>query len=174
MEKEGLSQKLAFKERSTCKILYLRELKDSSFYMAIMAKFVATVFLFYVSISTVIVLENYIIQSNETHKICGKYKHTKHIKPKRHKYTWFTQFGLRPPQSTSPSFLLSSKMKRHNLQQIHCNIPCSLSQSPSLFLTPRIHIQYTADIQYPHKSEGFPSREKSPKLNIDSTVRSFS
>ena len=84
MEKEGLSQKLAFKECSPCKILHLREFKDSSFYMAIMAKFVATVLLFYVSIATVILLENYIIQSNATHRICGKYKHTKHIKPERH------------------------------------------------------------------------------------------
>jgi len=54
-------------------------------------------------------LENYILWSNATHKICGKYKHTKHIKPERHRYTWFTQFGLRPPRTASPSFLLSSK-----------------------------------------------------------------
>ena len=44
-----------------------------------------------------LVLENYILWSNATHKIYGKYKHTKHIKPERHRYTWFTQFGLRPP-----------------------------------------------------------------------------
>ena len=84
-------------------------------------------------------LENYILQRNATHKICRKYKHKKHIKPKRHRYMWFTQFELRPPRTTSPSFLLSSKMKRHNLHHIRCNILCSLSQSPYLFLALRIH-----------------------------------
>ena len=108
----------------------------------------------------IVVLENYILQSIATHKICGKHKHTKHIKLERHRYTWFIQFGLCPPRTTSPFFLLSRKMKRQNLQQIRCNILCSLSQSPSLFLAPRIHIQYTTAIQYPHKSEGLPSREK--------------
>ena len=92
----------------------------------------------------------YITQQCNTHEICGKYKHRKHIKPERHIYTWFTQFGLRPHRTAGPSFLLSSKMKRHNLQQILCNICCSLSQSPYLFLALRIHIQYTAAIQYPH------------------------
>ena len=117
-------------------------------------------------------LENYIYQSNATHKICGKNKHTKHIKLERHGYKWFTQFGLRPPRTASPSFLLSSKMKRHNLQQIHCNILCSLSQFPSFFLAPRIHVQHTVAIQCPHKSEGLPSREKNPNINITSTIRS--
>ena len=117
-------------------------------------------------------LENYILQSNATHKICGKYKHTKHIKLERHRYTWFTQFGLRPPRTASPSFILSNKMKRHNLQQIRCNILCSLSQSPYLFLSLRIHIQYTAAITCPHTIKGFPSRAKNPKRNITSTIRS--
>ena len=93
-------------------------------------------------------------------KYAEKYKHTKDIKLERHRYTWFTQFGIRPPRTASPSFLLSSKMKRQNLQQIYCNILYSLSQSPSLFPAQRIHIFYTAAIQYPHKREGFPSREK--------------
>ena len=63
-----------------------------------------------------LLLENYILQSIGTHKILQKYKHKKCIKQERHRYTWFTQFGLRPPSTASPSFLLSSKMKRHNLQ----------------------------------------------------------
>ena len=49
-----------------------------------------------------------------------------------------------PSGRCSPSFLLSSKMKRQNLQQICCNILYSLSQSHYLFLAQRIHIQYTA------------------------------
>ena len=69
--------------------------------------------------------------------------------------------------------IIQEKMKRQNLQQIHCNILCSLSQSPSLFLAPRIHTYCIAAIQCPHKSEGLPSREKNPNLNITSTVRSF-
>jgi len=77
----------------------------------------------------IIVLENYILQSNGTHKILQKYKHRKCTKQERHRYMWFTQFGLRPPQTASPSFLLSSKIKRHNLQEIRCNILCFLSQS---------------------------------------------
>ena len=62
-----------------------------------------------------IMLENYILQSNGTHRILRKYKHRKCIKLERHIYMWFTQFGLHPPRMASPSFLLSSKMKRHNL-----------------------------------------------------------
>ena len=76
------------------------------------------------TLDDIIMLEYYILQSNGTHKILQKYKHTKQ---ERHRYTWFTQFGLRPPRTTYPSFLLSSKMKRHNLQQIRCNILCFLS-----------------------------------------------
>ena len=81
--------------------------------------------------------------------------------------TWATSM-----KKTSPSFLFSNKMKRQNLQQIYCNILYSLSQSPYLFLTLIIHIQYTATIQYPHTSKVLPSREKNPKLNITSTIRS--
>ena len=66
MKKEALSQKLAFKERSPCKILYLREFKDSSFYMAIMAKFVEKILFSYVTVATVI--RN--VQSNERNS-CG-------------------------------------------------------------------------------------------------------
>ena len=105
-------------------------------------------------------------------KYAEKHKHTKHIKLEIHIYTWLTQFWLRTPRTASPSFLLSSEMKRHNLQQINCNILCSLSQYPYLFLALRIHTQYTAAIQYPHQSEGFPSREKNPNINITSTIRS--
>ena len=102
-----------------------------------------------------------------------KRKPTKHIKLERHRYTWFTQFGLRPPRTASPSFLLSSKMKRQNLQQIHCNILFSLSQSPYMFPAQRIHIKNTWP-QYNTliKNEGLPSRAKNPKLNITSTVKS--
>ena len=57
-------------------------------------------------------------------------------------------------RTASPSFILSNKMKRQNLQQIRCNILCSLSQSPSLFLAPRIHSSYTATIQCPHIYKG--------------------
>ena len=75
--------------------------------------------------------------------------------------------------SQSFLFIIQQKLKRQNLQQIHCNILCSLSQYPSLFLAPRIHTHYTAAIQYPHKSEGLLSRAKNTKLNITSTIRSF-
>ena len=37
-----------------------------------------------------ILLENYILQRNGTHKILQKYKHRKCIKQERHRYTWFT------------------------------------------------------------------------------------
>jgi len=50
------------------------------------------------------VFENYILRSNGTHKILQKYKHRKCTKQERHRYTWFTQFGLRPPRTASPSF----------------------------------------------------------------------
>jgi len=38
------------------------------------------------------------------HEHLQKYKHIKHTKQERHRYTWFTQFGLRPPRTASPSF----------------------------------------------------------------------
>ena len=76
------------------------------------------------------------------------------------------------PNNQSFLYIIQQIMKRQNLQQICCNILCCLSQSPYLFPAQRIHMHYTAAIQYPHKSEGFPSREKNPKLNITSTIRS--
>jgi len=51
-----------------------------------------------------LLLEYYILRSNGTHKILQKYKHRKRTKQERHIYTWFTQFGLRPPRTASPSF----------------------------------------------------------------------
>jgi len=98
-------------------------------------------------------LEYYILQSNGTHKILQKYKHIKHTKQERHRYTWFTQFCLRLPLTTGPSFLLSSKMKRHNLQQIHCNILCFLSQSHLSISCSRIHIYFTASNTMPSYKE---------------------
>ncbi len=96
------------------------------------------------------------------------------IKPERHRYTWFTQFGLRPPQTSNPSFLLSSKMKRDNLQQIHCNILCFLSQSHlSVSRSENTHIMHSLNKMPSYKERGFPSREKNPKPNISSTIRSF-
>ena len=50
---------------------------------------------------------------------------------------------VHPEQPILP-FYYPAKMKRQNLQKIRCNILCSLSQSPYLFLTLRIHIQYIA------------------------------
>ena len=49
------------------------------------------------------VLENYILRSNGIHKILQKYKHKKCIKQERHRYMWFTQFGL-CPRSNNQSF----------------------------------------------------------------------
>jgi len=46
----------------------------------------------------IIVLE--ILPSNGTHKILQKYKHRKHIKQERHRYTSFAQFGLRPRRNS--------------------------------------------------------------------------
>jgi len=118
-------------------------------------------------------LENYILRSNGTHKILQKYKHRKLIKQERHRYTWFTQFGLHPPQIASPSFLLSSKMKRHNLQQIRCNILYFLSQSHlSISRSENTHLYHNLKYNALIQREGFPSRAKNPKLNIISTIRS--
>lgn len=118
-------------------------------------------------------LENYILRSNGTHKILQKYKHRKRTKQERHRYTWFTQFGLCPPRTASPSFLLSSKMKRHNLQQICCNILCFLSQSHlSISRSPNTHISHSLKYNTLIQREGLPSRAKNPKLNISSTIRS--
>jgi hypothetical protein len=36
----------------------------------------------------------------------------------RHKFTWFTQCGLRPPEKLpGPSFIIIQQMKGYNLQQ---------------------------------------------------------
>jgi len=120
-----------------------------------------------------ILLENYILRSNGTHKILQKYKHRKRTKQERHRYTCFTQFGLRPPRTASPSFLLSSKMKRHNLQQNRCNILCFLSQSHlSVSRSQNTHLYHSLKYNALIQREGLPSRAKNPKLNISSTVRS--
>jgi len=50
------------------------------------------------------VLENYILRRNGTDKILQKYKQRKHIKQGRHRYTWFTQFGLRPWRNNQSFF----------------------------------------------------------------------
>ena len=49
-------------------------------------------------------LENYILQSNGTHKNMWKYKHIKHKKQERHIYMWFTQLRLHPRRNNQ-SFL---------------------------------------------------------------------
>ena len=51
-------------------------------------------------------LENYILQSNGTHKILQKYKHRKRIKQERHRYTWFTQLGYVHEETASPSIYI--------------------------------------------------------------------
>src|SRR5271168_3701351 len=118
-------------------------------------------------------LENYILRSNGTHKILQKYKHRKRTKQERHRYTWFTQFGLRPPRIASPSFLLSKKMKRHNLQQVHCNILCFLSQSHlSVSLSQNTHLSHSLKYNALIQRGGCLLGQKNPKLNISSTVRS--
>ena len=56
-------------------------------------------------------LENYILRSNGTQKILQKYKHRKCIQQERHKYTWFTQFGLHPRETASPSFYIIQQIE---------------------------------------------------------------
>ena len=88
--------------------------------------------------------------------------------PKTHKtietkiYVVHLVWPTSTPNSQSFLSIIQQKMKRHNLQQICCNILCSLSQSPYLFLALRIHTNSIAAIQYPHKREGLPYREKKP------------
>ena len=61
---------------------------------------------------------------------------------------------VHPEQPVLP-FLLSSKMKRHNLQQIRCNILYSLSQSHlSLSRSPNTHLSITASNTMPSYKEG--------------------
>ena len=118
-------------------------------------------------------LENYILWSNATHKICEKIQaHETHKTRETQIYVVHPVWATSTLNNQSFLSIIQQKLKRQNLQQIHCNILCSLSQSPSLFLAPRIHIPCTTAIQYPHKSEGLPSRAKNPNLNITSTVRS--
>ena len=68
-------------------------------------------------------------------------------------------------------FILSSKMKRYNLQQMRCNSLFSLTQSP-LYFSHRIQI-YISAIQFPHIQRGVSFYGKNLKLNITSTVRSL-
>ena len=67
-------------------------------------------------------------------------------------------------------FILSSKLKRYNLQQIRCNSLFSLN----LLSLPHSEYRYTY-MQYNSLiySEGLPSRAKNPKLNINSIVISL-
>jgi len=51
-------------------------------------------------------------------------------------------------EETTNPFILSSKLKRYNLQQIHCNFLFALAQSP-LYFSLRIEI-YIDTIQFPH------------------------
>ena len=79
---------------------------------------------------------------------------------------------VHPEQPILP-FYYPAKMKRHNLQQIRCNILCFLSQSHlPVSRSENTHLyrrlKYNALIQ----REGLPSGAKNPKLNISSPVRS--
>jgi hypothetical protein len=47
-----------------------------------------------------------------------KQKHRRHTIQERHRFTWFTQCGLRPPEKLPcPSFIIIQQMKGCNLQQ---------------------------------------------------------
>jgi hypothetical protein len=47
-----------------------------------------------------------------------KQKHRRHTIQERHRFTWFTQCGLRPPEKLpGPSFIIIQQMKGYNLQQ---------------------------------------------------------
>jgi hypothetical protein len=56
-------------------------------------------------------------QSNKI-KQMQKQKHRRHTIQERHRFTWFTQCGLRPPEKLpGPSFIIIQQMKGYNLQQ---------------------------------------------------------
>jgi hypothetical protein len=47
-----------------------------------------------------------------------KQKHRRHTIQERHRFMWFTQCGLRPPEKLpGPSFIIIQQMKGYNLQQ---------------------------------------------------------
>jgi hypothetical protein len=47
-----------------------------------------------------------------------KQKHRRHTIQERHRFTWFTQCGLRPPEKLpGPSFIIIQQMKGYNLQK---------------------------------------------------------
>jgi len=81
--------------------------------------------------------------------------------------------GYVHPEQLILPFLLSSKMKRHNLQQNRCNILCFLSQS-HLYISrsKNTHLFHSLKYNSLIQKEGFPSREKKPKLSISFIVRS--
>jgi len=51
-------------------------------------------------------LENYILQSNGTHKILQKYKHRKHIKQERRTYRGSPNFGYIHGETIGPFFYI--------------------------------------------------------------------
>jgi hypothetical protein len=56
-------------------------------------------------------------QSNKI-KQMWKTKHRRYTIQERHRFTWFTQCGLRPPEKLpGPSFIIIQQMKGYNLQQ---------------------------------------------------------
>jgi hypothetical protein len=64
-----------------------------------------------------IVLEKTRLRSNKI-KTNAETKHRRHTIQERHRFTWFTQCGLRPPEKLSgPSFIIIQQMKGYNLQQ---------------------------------------------------------
>ena len=113
-------------------------------------------------------LENYILQSNETPKILQKYKPKKYIEQQRHKYTWFTQFGLHP-WGNSYSFLLYYTENGRDTTYIR-----SVVISSSLSLNLLFLLCQNTDL---HRCNTIPSYiargcllGKKPKLNITSTI----
>ena len=74
----------------------------------------------------------------------------------------------------SQSFLsIIQQNEETQLQQIRCNILCFLSQSHlSISRSQNTHLLHSLKYNALIQREGLPSREKNPKLNISSTVRS--
>jgi hypothetical protein len=55
---------------------------------------------------------------NNKIKQMQKRKHRRHTIQERHRFTWFTQCGLRPPEKLpGPSFIIIQQMKGYNLHQ---------------------------------------------------------
>ena len=78
-------------------------------------------------------LENYISQSNGTHKVLQKYKHKKCIKQERHRYIWFTKFGLRPWRNSQHFLYIIQQNEEIQPTTNRCNFIFSLTQSPLFF-----------------------------------------